>query len=80
MVLNGGVLYFALTLLETDKSFLKSEYVRGSALHRVSGQGDFSNCVHALMHRPTLPVLILVGLHFIEAVINADGFVHAFCS
>jgi hypothetical protein len=29
------------------------------------------------MDWPALPVAILVGLHFVEAVIDADGLVHA---
>src|SRR5579863_7364522 len=60
-----------------DKSSLKSGYIGGRALHRVSGKGDFTDCRHPLMHGPALPVSILVGLHLVEAVVDADGFIHA---
>ena len=60
-----------------DKSSLKSGYIRGRALHRISGKSHFSNRIHSFMDRPALPVPILVGLHFIQAVIDADGLVHA---
>src|SRR5205809_40356 len=73
--------YLTLWALKMDKSSLKSGYIRGRALHRVSGKGDFGNRVHPLMHGPTLPVPIFVGLHFIEAVIDTYRLVHAFpCS
>src|SRR5579863_8943129 len=60
-----------------DKSSLKSGYIGGRALHRVSGKGDFTDCRHPLMHGPALPVSILVVLHLVEAIVDADGFIHA---
>ena len=57
---------------------MKSWYIRGHAFQRVGGGGEFGNCVHAFIDRPALPVPILVGLHLIEAVIDADGLVHVF--
>src|SRR5450759_2557602 len=70
--------YLTLWALKMDKSSLKSWNIGGRALHRVGGKGDFSNRVHALLRGPAMPVPIFVGLHFIEAVIDADGLVHAF--
>ena len=60
-----------------DKSSLKSGYIRGRALHRIGGKSHFSNRIHSFMDGPTLPIPILVGLHFIEAVIDANGLIHA---
>ncbi len=69
--------YLAPWALKMDKSSLKSWNIGGRALHRAGGKGEFSNRVHALLRGPALPVPILVSLHFIEAVIDADGLVYA---
>ena len=61
-------IFFALWAWKADKRSLKSWNIRGRALHRVSGKGDFRNCVHPFIHGPTLPVAIFVGLHFLLAL------------
>ena len=57
---------------------MKSWYIRGHAFQRVRSGGKFGNRVHPFVHGPALPVPIFIGLHFIEAVIDADGLVHVF--
>src|SRR5260370_30324743 len=69
--------YLTRRALKMDKSSLKSGYIRGSALHRISGKSNFGNRIHSFMDGPALPVPILVGLHFIEAVIDVDSLIHA---
>src|ERR1700726_847520 len=69
---------FALSLLraskDTDESLINP--ADRDAFHRVSHGGKFLNRVHPLPHRPALPVPILIGLHFVETVINTNALIH----
>ena len=68
--------YLTRWALKVDKNSLKSGYIRGRALYRMSGKSHFSNRIHSFMDGPTLPVPILVGLHFVETVIDTNAFIH----
>ena len=68
---------------KADKRSLYSWYIWLDlpTLEGVCSPDHFLNRVHALMHRATLPVPVLVGLGFLVAGVPANGRVHAFvCS
>ncbi len=60
-----------------NKSSLNSSNIRGGFFQQVSRDGHLCNGVHALMGRPTLPVPIFVGFHFVVTAIDANRVVHA---
>ena len=59
-------------------SSLKSEYIRGLALHCILVLSKFRNRGKTLMHGAALPVTIFIGLHLIEVSVLAYTLVHAF--
>ena len=65
--------YLMLWAWKADKRSLKSWYIRGQAFQRVGGKSDFSDGVYPLVHRPTLPVAVLVRLHFLIPGVLVDG-------
>jgi len=74
--------YLTLCAFKTDKSSLKSGYIRRLALQCVHSLSQFANCVHPLVHRPALPVAIFFRLDLVQlgdpgAFANARAFCNA---